>query len=405
MFLDGHREILAEVVRTALPPGFFEGWAGAPSRRKILRAVRLGLAYPDLPCGRMRLSPADGVTAELRRPLLCGVFALTSLFDPRDSQYSELFQSHLGALANVHAMSPSHTATTAEVAATIVRLILAFLHHFWVGAATRRRTKGGGGGSYAFWLGVALHALTDSYSDAHAIRMPPGPSGRLVRVAAPSADQLRVMRHAALLYDLAGRTVDRPLTREQLRVAILGARRNAITRAKGVAHLDSQHQTYLLYLLNRQADREVQRLAGRSKGLTSRLTGRLGTGTDTGTYDIRAFSYYPTQPQPAYHASRDRLQPLRDRPEQWRRMISECAELMAIFREAATGAAANTRSRSASSKDLARSLRRLRDFLVSRPFRLAPGAAARRPMNYSSSSSSTSSSAFGDGGWIARLIS
>ena len=388
MYLDGHREILAEVVSTRLPRGFFSsGWPGGLKKRGIEKALQRGLAYPDLPCGRAERDKKAGSAIHLRRPLLCGVMSLIQLMSPRRHQYSEMFQSHLGALAHVHAMAPAHRSPTAAVAHAIVSHAMALGLLFWrcfdpAFDHKEERPKNGG-----FWLGILLHTLTDSYADAHAIRVPNVP---LDRAPPPDEEQERVMRHSALLYDLAGRTLDAPLTKKKLAIEIENVRR---IKKRGVLHLAQQHQTYLLFVMHRQTDRSVRRdVPGVDRKISAALRGG-GGGQGSRKYDIRAFSYYPTQPQPAYHALRDRLKVVRDRPEMWDRMLGDCAELIRIFKDAAIAAsaasdssdssAASDSSDSKKTKNRKRFLTKIASFMLTGPMRLSPGAASRPPMNYS----------------------
>ena len=356
MYLDGHREILQEVVRTRLPRDFFVGWIGG-KRKATLHAIKRGLAYPDLPCGRVRID--RGRRAVLERPLLCSVVALAQLFRPKH-QYSAMYQSHLGALAHMHSMSPGHAATAGAVSRAIVSHLLSIGHLFWEGARSRERPSA----KAAFWLGVAMHTLTDSYAEAHTVRVA---GVRLARAPRPPPSQDKVMKHAAMLYDLAGRTLDRPLSQAELAVAI---------QRSGLAHVYDnaklQHETYMLYLMYRQTDRAVRlALPGADRAIAAGVVPR--PEQKPRSYDLLAFSYYPTQ-STAYHALRDRLALVRDRPAMWARMLDECAELLRIFKDAAAVDAEKTPRRF---------LERLLEFLATRPFRLRTAAVARRPaMNY-----------------------
>lgn len=363
MYISGHHEILDAVIADLLKEhgeAFFEeGWPGRPSLNRLDRALRLGLIYPDMPCGKVSVS---GTAVAMRHPRLCNVVSLAALLSPTTdlNQYTELAQAHVGALVHWHAMSPTHATTASEVAASIVRTMLSHGLLFLRGASSATDCR------YAIWLGVALHTLTDSYADSHAIRVPNVP---IVAAKPPDAKQERLMRHAALLNELARRTLGagrRPLSVAELSAAILAARRNDVTRLKPVMHRGKQHETYLLFLLRQQADRDVRLLLPTGSPASK---GKVGPA---GKHDIRAFSHYSSQGM-AYHALGDRISLVRGRPAMWRRMLDECADLIRLFRDAARG--------SLSPETF---LARLRSFLLSRPFRLAPGAASRPAMNYAS---------------------
>ena len=376
MYLDGHREILDELLETRLPPRVLADWPGGVKEAAVLKAIQRGLAYPDLPCGRVDIEKGD-TRAILRRPLLCSALALVQLLAPRSHQYSEMFQSHLGALAHVHAMAPGHRVPTAVVAAAIASHALSLSLLFWrcfelkPGKHKEEREKNG-----PFWLGILLHTLTDSYADAHAIRVP---NVALARAPPPDEEQDRVMRHSALLYELAGRTLDAPLKKKALGAEIEKARR---VKKRGVLHIKQQHQTYMLFVMHRQTDRAVRtHLPGADRAIAAAVRGksRAAKATTKTAHDIRAFSYYPTQPQPLYHALRDRLQLVRDRPAMWDRMLGESAELVRIFKAGAEEAGSSDRA------SPRRFLARVLAFLLTGPLRLASGAASRPPMNYNDS--------------------
>jgi hypothetical protein len=364
MFLEGHREILAEVVATRLPPRFFaSGWLGGKRSKDVnpLAAIQRGMEYPDMPCGAVQL---EGVRAVMRRPALCSTASMVKLFRTKH-QYSEQYQSFHGSLVHLHAMSPVAGAKAGQVTRTIVS-------HALMIATLFRKSAHEGDEDCPFWVGAMLHTLTDSYSDAHTIRLP---GVALVRAAPPPRSQDKVMRHAALLYDIAGRTLDQPLGRAELAEAI--DRSSGIDRARSGAR--RQHRLYLLYVLHRQTDRDVRiALPSVDERLLKPASRTPGGHAPTvpRTHDIRAYSYYPTQ-NTGYHAIRDRLRLVRDRPAMWSRMLDECAELVRIFKEDGLRRPLDGR------RETARFLTRLLDFLLAGPFRLAPGAEGRTPMNYS----------------------
>ena len=370
MYVEGHKEIVEEVVRERLPPGFMEGWGLAlakptlvEGRRGLMRAIRRGLEYPDLPCGRVTLTSGNEIV--FSHPRLCSVFSLVRLFTAasrRLGQYTEFMQSHVGPMAHLHSMAPVHGAPSSAVVREIVSHALVSALSFYRCFQTRGEEKKHAG----FWLGILLHTLTDSYSPGHAVR---SAGGRLVRAPAPDPAQLRTMRHAVLLYELAGRTLDAPFgDAGQLQRAIEGARR---VKNRGFVRIRQQYATYLRFVSLRRTQREVKSLL-RGSDRRNGNPPKENENAKANAYDVRAFSYYPTQP-PLYHALRDVLRNVRGVPAMWDRMLDECADLFRIFKKGAELAAAG--------RPPGRFLRTVRSFLLERTFRLAPGAASRRAMN------------------------
>ena len=355
MYIDGHREILAEVVATRLTPDFFDGWPGNP---RVLHMIRVGLTYPDLPCGKVKPIVKGEPALIMHRPKLCSILAVTSLLRPH-KQHNEMYQSHLGMLAYLHAMSPDPRSTAGTVTHAIVShaLSLALLFRRSALAPPLKRAKPVEV-MYPFWLGVLLHTVTDSYAEAHTVRH----RGRPMEAAVPPSDeQDDMMRRATALYALAGRTLGRPLSRPEL----------ADELKKRVSK--HHHRLYMMYVFHRQTDHEVRRaLPGTDRLITQGTTGvrqaQKGSpkGNSSNNNNIHSYSYFPTQTT-SYHAHRDRLSLVRAEPAMWDRMLDECADLIRIFREHH----ADTERRF---------LRRVLYFLVRRPFRLH--APSTRPMNY-----------------------
>lgn len=376
MFLDGHREILAELIENRLRPDFFSGWSDSSDRTDstmILKAINRGLAYPDLPCGKVKLvKQQDLYVAVLHRPLLCSVLSLYQLMFPRNHQYSELFQSHLGALAHVHSMAPGYKATSLEVVKEIVSHSISIAMLFWKCFEKNAEkpldlsAKNG-----AFWLGILIHTLTDSYSESHTIRVP---EVGLIASQTPDEELSRVMRHSAVLYDLAGKTLDKPLTSKGLAREIEKIRR---IKKRGIMHKAQQHQTYMLFLMYRSIDRDVRGiLPNIDRSIASFYNKTSTLKNRDSTYDIRAFSFYPTQ-KPHYHALRDRVFLVKDRPELFKRMLDDCERIVNIFKQGAISA-----DRGDGDVGLKRFISKVLECLMNGPYRLAPGAAGMPPMNY-----------------------
>lgn len=151
MYIAGHEEIL----RLALED--------APAPRDADRLAD-GLRYPDLPCAE-RVFVGGRVLHVDYKP--CDVSRMRHLIGPLGNRVREIYLSHKGPLAIMHAMTPDVSARRAAVrdamvreAVVMFRLALRDDVHAW-----RRPAPN------AFWLGQVLHMVADSYSPAHTLRL------------------------------------------------------------------------------------------------------------------------------------------------------------------------------------------------------------------------------------------
>jgi hypothetical protein len=366
MFISGHEDVLDDIV-AELGSGFFEGWPLGLGRRALMTAMKRGLAYPDLPCGKMKLS---GRTVRMRNPLLCSLGKLYQLLIPGGAHghgHTQLYQSHLGAHSFMHAMTPDPRSTVGDVARSVVEHVLSCASL----ASETSASPGSESRFYAMWLGVALHTMMDSYTEAHTIRhegrdlFRPSGASRSSREEKDHADIGEAQRTLAdSLQSLAHSTVDAPLTRKEFDGAA-GAR-DAMIGAS--ASRRSAYRGYLSFLFHAQSRRA---LAHHLPGLPDLLRESVGTAAanEARPYDVVTFSHYATQPI-GYHPLRDRLDLVTDHPDMHRRMLNECAELMTLFRGHLLSPNAE--------EDRPRFLRSVLDALAKGAFRLTPERAAKR---------------------------
>jgi hypothetical protein len=449
MLLEGHYELLEELEGELAADGGYGGWPLMRSRGEFVRVLRNGIAYPDLPCGRERVSRRTG-RVTVSRFRLCGrlkvlqllllrrsagVQLLSWLAAPRAAaahasssarlpvdaaELHELYQSHLGTQAHLHAMSPGlGDASVGEVTYRIVRQLL--LLAFRAADAARRGDR-----TYPHWLGMMLHVLTDSYTPGHVVRRHDAPlvrppdvrarahahAGARARAGAeePGAEEPdATLALDAALYRLAKRTRERPLTLRQLRAALpslgaLGAPpasaalvasalvasagrslspRPAPGRGRpGTRAQRTVHRAYLRYVMHHQTSADVRALLpdvrGAYEAAQAAAAARARGGRPAARrYDVVNYSHYDSQP-PGFHLLNDRLELIRERPAMYARMLRECAALLGLFRAHLT--AHPPRSSGGGEDDGAAARRALMlgvlALLAGGPFRLRPSRAA-----------------------------
>ena len=381
MYLPAHHEILSEAL-DALPPDFLEGWPGLDAAA-VAAALRLGVSYPDLPCGNVVV--VDG-RAEMPRPRLCSVLAFTRLAG-RKFQHDEIYQSHLGSYAYLHAMTPDPAATVGEVTRQLVDHLVALAWLAWKGASSAPSSSGSNsssssgststlnstsrGAPYPMWLGIALHTLMDSYSESHAIRHR---GRRLLRSSdagspedAEKREAAEVRWHARLLSELAERTVNAPLPPPAITAALKAAGVPAIRRR-------SASKSYRIFLFHQQARRDARQVL---PGLDALLERSVGHAVGrSAPHDLITYSHYQSQPL-GYHSLGDRVSLVRDNPRLYARMLGECVELMRTFR---AGLAFDGKSKKTSKNKndpaCRAFLRRVLALLLDGAFRMTPGRAA-----------------------------
>lgn len=128
----------------------------------------LGLQYPDLPCGKFKLTEQQ--TFELENYKLCNPLKLLQLSNQTNKAHSTIYQFHEGYFAHLHAMTTHPYNTVQKIRDKIVLSLCGFGLLALCGDTalhTNPEVR-----PNAFWAGIILHTITDSYSVAHTIRNP-----------------------------------------------------------------------------------------------------------------------------------------------------------------------------------------------------------------------------------------
>lgn len=179
MLLPGHKALLKRTLSRL-----------SESERQTLlqtsEALQMGLYYPDLPCAERHVRNGIVTHDKLK---LCSLAKLLM-----DDRLLEVYASHKGAMAYLHAMAPTPMSTVRSVRNAIAEQILILACVAVCDDTTQNLQRASTRTRYvpnAFWLGQALHVLMDSYSPAHTLRASPTQK----HVASQFKDQLNA-KHA-----------------------------------------------------------------------------------------------------------------------------------------------------------------------------------------------------------------
>jgi hypothetical protein len=153
MYTWGHNEIL----QMALESSNF-----TPEQ---LKAIKLGLRYPDFPCGLYMFQ--DG-----RLVLTKSLCSLIQTFKDVTNNFASSYASHNGYYSVWHSMTYSPERSVAKITRDIIDQVISFL---WLCFVDENTEESRPEPEY-FWLGMALHIIMDSYSPAHTLRCSAGAS-------------------------------------------------------------------------------------------------------------------------------------------------------------------------------------------------------------------------------------
>ena len=128
-----------------------------------LQDLRIGLEYPDFPCGKFSIAENDRVIFQKK---LCSVFKLMKNLVGKGNRFSSSYSSHKGYYSIWHSMTYNPERSVGKITNDIIEQILALLDLAFMDDTHPVLPPQ----SSFFWLGMALHVVMDSYSPAHVLR-------------------------------------------------------------------------------------------------------------------------------------------------------------------------------------------------------------------------------------------
>lgn len=393
MFLSGHEEIVAEVLREGFSGRYFDTVGVQLQRFRSFRnfteaSLVEGLRYVDAPCGHFKVLRDGRVRLTSRR--VCGLSDWAMML--RESTFSEvqLFQFHKGYFAHLHSMTTDPRNTVGKIRAKVLRSVLGFclLALFGDAALVPGSPNKLALSLDAGYLGMALHVLTDSYSPAHTLRAPE----RGVRVPlVPARKQDRGFITQIAVHD-AVKALARGLTvQHRTEKAFLAALTEGLTlELEYVRGREKQlWRAYKAMEFEYETIRAVESILGGPGKIDAAVAGDLGVSKNVAgpgspkpagprsqserEGDVTSFQYYGVQ-STLQHARLDLLSSVRARPLVYKRMKAECCEFLRMFRDAVASMEETGPSRQKVRGYLLRVLR----FLVDGPFRIHRSRLGRR---------------------------
>lgn len=312
MYLPGHDVILNDVFKHI-----------KMDKKLDMKSLQKGLYYPDLPCGKYTI--VDDKYVFMTSKNVCNLFNLIQLYDPKNNEFYEIFQSHKGILAYLHSMTPNPSFTVRDVRDTILIqicgyfLLALFDDNLWQPKPEKKPET--------FWLGAILHIIMDSYSPAHAIRTD------LKQSLAPPRSPYtpsRIMRKRIrdvildrIKEEFAEKTLD---SFDKFHTTLANQfidDKTAIAFIK--EHKEQLYNSYLSFSFDIQMQKKAKSYLGAFSNYPT-------TASSRGKYDIRNFMYYNNQTN-FYHQRKDFLFNLTKYPKMYDRMIEDCRFVVEVFVE------------------------------------------------------------------------
>lgn len=348
MYISGHKEILDEVLGD-----FFVGIEKFPNMTKKL--LKKGIAYPDLPCGKYRFGD-DGKHVIMSKKITCSMMNLYKIATEM-YMFKEIFQSHRGVYSFLHAMSYNPKLQVHEVVKSIITHLLSYAYLAVYDDHYYEVEKGPS--PNVFWIGIILHTLMDSYSQAHTIRLVRDDVVRPKETKDKTKPSVHFMvKLHKILFNALDKQSSKVYSKEELQQVMLDKYRDDATVSFFVRHrMKEIYKAYKMHLF----EREVISITNGMVDL------KIQPFKSRKPYDIHNFQFYNNQPS-IYHKKYDLMKKMRSYPELYKRMIGECEEVLRIYKTCLQEIQANPQNHVSASTQF---IKDMSTFLIQRPFRVA----------------------------------
>jgi len=295
MYIEGHKQIVKDALKSVTLPD------------DIKHGLKEGVAFPDMACKQFVLR---NNRIELIDSKTCSILKLFKTLHGKEFGFSTIYQFHRGALGHLHSMAPSNTVTLETHRLHILDLVLSILGVIAYGGL-------GFNPKSAFWVGVIIHTMTDSYPRGHTVRKD-FETDTLVQGAdlpLPKIGKTKQVRQelTALVQNIAKKHVSDP---DELLKLIGDTRYN-----------DKKRSLYRLYLMYRFL-RSVNHDANKYRSLL-RIPKNLGIDDNAAPYELLHFQNYEIQDS-YMHKKEDLLSNFKEHPI-YNRIISEVSSFLKIY--------------------------------------------------------------------------
>jgi hypothetical protein len=312
MFIQGHIEIIQDILDNHLPKNFFK-FIDDPIDKKLLKNLYIGLQYPDAPCGKYEISSNHSIL--FKRAKICEITKLFKLFSGATYGESKIFQFHKGYFAHLHSMSTDPENTVLKIRNKIINSIIGYaLLAVYDDTLlnTDRQIK-----PNLFWIGIILHMITDSYSPAHTIR-----DRNYIKVKPVEKDKALLERLEVheLIKTLAKQ--DKLYEKQEFIESLLNLSNHKMYIR---VHKSQFWKIYKVFKFEYDINKVIKKEFDTNKSLHKSYKEQEG--------DIISFQYYDSQNILA-HAQYDLLSYVKDKPHVYHRMITECKALLILYKTA-----------------------------------------------------------------------
>jgi len=317
MFISGHKEVLQEALSELASS------AHITFDKKTVDDLTKGMIWPDLACFKF-----SSTGQQIKDQKHCWVTKLAKIVHGKYFGFSTIYQFQRGILTILHSMSNSIDIPLKITRENILNLILGFL------TATVKGSYGFPAKS-AFWIGVILHMITDSYPKGHTIRKdfytpPINQVNDTIEdgVTKRARKQIYAALHQKIKEDPANTTRTKKQIADYLWVHFANTLTDEIryyldTRMKSIYH------TYLIFKLVARTNEDAKETKKRLK-LPKEL-GVLETSTPK-PFDIMYFQMYDYQGF-VFHKMHDFLTELKMHPIYQRRILPEVCVVIKLYHE------------------------------------------------------------------------
>ncbi len=383
MLLPGHKALLKKALAKL-----------TESERQTLmqtyKWLQIGLYYPDLPCAERHVRNGI-VTHDVLK--LCS-FAKLLL----DDRLLEVYASHKGAMAYLHAMAPTPMSTVQSVRNAVAEQILILASVAVCDDTTQHLQRATTSTRYVpnvFWLGQALHVLMDSYSPAHTLRTSPTQihtteqfknqlhakhAREIWKIKVPASDRLAVGIYNAIEKAANKYTMDKELQRTlvteiDIESWLVHWVQKRVKDAKDFLQVKKVRQRIIdafeVFVFNSSILAQYKIPDAISRANAMRQRGSQDSPSSIRT--ITTFYNYSLQGK-LQHMSKDRLSYVAKQKLD-ETCIDDCVELIQWYLQAVREVYQSNRDDNQKQKTLCALIQRLAQWLMSKPLRLTNGFA------------------------------
>lgn len=334
MYIGGHREILDTVLELLQEHPFYK-------QIRLKKILHKGLIYPDLPCGKYEIINNEVV---MSKQGLCPWHNLLNIAAAK-GKFKEIFQSHHGFNAFLHAMTYNPALEVKDIVRSIITYssgcaFLSIYDNNMIGfsrfsmptvtsapptsktsaqqSVVQSRTVPN---PNSFWIGIILHIMMDSYSQSHTVRRDRKLTSNEDHDH-PKASYKQDMVEAQFKYIcMYNRIVQ---TEKDLLTILLDRLKDDERAMKYVERRSSD-----LFLAFKIFKFQYQ-IADLVKKLIRVKVQPTATASESSSNDIRTFQYYNNQSS-LYHKKHDFMIQVKKDKAMYGRMVEECKQVLIMF--------------------------------------------------------------------------